>query len=314
MSRWWSLVLVGLMMVLGSSQAVTKRLGSGTSVGQQSGQVTHPSAAQAPVSPAVSPAAPAVAGPAATVASRRPWGTVLGGVAAGLGLVWLASSLGLGEGFAQVLLWGALVLLAVTLFRTLARRSTPALATTGAYASSSEGGDPVPVPRGYSPKNVGNDASARPWENQAVSPVDGTKTGAALADATPWGVPEGFDTAGFLQASKANFVSLQDAWDRADIPNLRAMMTDGMLAEIRSQLVEREHAGAGDNKTEVVMLEARLLGIEELASDYMASVEFSGLIREDMSSGPNPFREVWNITRPKSNAGGWLVAGVQALQ
>jgi predicted lipid-binding transport protein (Tim44 family) len=62
------------------------------------------------------------------------------------------------------------------------------------------------------------------------------------------------------------------------------------------------------------MLEARLLGIEEFPEGYMASVEFSGLIREDVSSGPNPFREVWNITRTRSGPGGWLVAGVQALQ
>lgn len=307
MSRWWSLMLVGLM-VLGSSQAVAKRLGGGASVGQQSGQVTQPSA-----NPAVSPAATAAGGPAATLAPQRPWGSVLGGVAAGLGLAWLASSLGLGEGFAQVLLLGVLALVALALFRALARPSTPALVTPGAHASSAEGGQ-VPVPRGYSPKNVGNDASARPWENQAVSPADGSTIGAALGVSAPWGVPDGFDTAGFLLASKANFVSLQDAWDRADIPSLRAMMTDGMLTEIRSQLVERERSGAGDNKTEVVMLEARLLGIEELEGDYMASVEFSGLIREDVSSGPNPFREVWNITRPKSNTSGWLVAGVQALQ
>jgi predicted lipid-binding transport protein (Tim44 family) len=46
----------------------------------------------------------------------------------------------------------------------------------------------------------------------------------------------------------------------------------------------------------------------------MASVEFSGMIREDMSSGPSPFREVWNMTRPVSGGSGWLVAGVQALQ
>lgn len=61
------------------------------------------------------------------------------------------------------------------------------------------------------------------------------------------------------------------------------------------------------------MLDARLLGIEELESTYMASVEFSGLMREDASAGPNPFREVWNITRSKHGQGGWLVAGVQAL-
>lgn len=109
-------------------------------------------------------------------------------------------------------------------------------------------------------------------------------------------------------------MSLQDAWDRSDIPALRAMMTDDMLQQIRGQLAEREQARSGANKTEVVMLDAQLLGIEELQGEYMASVEFSGLIREEASAGPNPFREVWNITRPKNGPGGWLVAGVQALQ
>ena len=308
MNRWWSLLLVGLM-ALGSVQVQAKRLGAGSSVGQSSGQLSQRSAGQPPTS--ASPAVSAASGTAAV--ASRPWGSALGGVAAGLGLAWLASSLGLGEGFAQGLLLVLVVLVAMTLFRTWFRRGAPAFAAQGAMASA-EVGAPVPVPRGYSPKNVGNDASARPWENQGASQADDRTTGSAWAGSAPWGVPDDFDTAGFLQASKANFVSLQDAWDRADIPSLRAMMTDGMLAEIRSQLAERERSGAGDNKTEVVMLEARLLGIEELANDYMASVEFSGLIREDMSAGPNPFREVWNITRPKSNASGWLVAGVQALQ
>ena len=81
------------------------------------------------------------------------------------------------------------------------------------------------------------------------------------------------------------------------------------------QLAEREgHTGGQPNKTEVVMLDAKLLGIEELPDAYLASVEFSGMIREDMSSGPSPFREVWNMTRPVSGSSGWLVAGVQALQ
>ena len=62
------------------------------------------------------------------------------------------------------------------------------------------------------------------------------------------------------------------------------------------------------------MLEAQLLGIEELSGAYMASVEFSGMIREEASASPSPFREVWNMTKPSSGRGGWLVAGVQALQ
>jgi predicted lipid-binding transport protein (Tim44 family) len=51
-----------------------------------------------------------------------------------------------------------------------------------------------------------------------------------------------------------------------------------------------------------------------LPDAYMASVEFSGMIREDASAGPSPFREVWNMTKPVDGRGGWVVAGVQALQ
>ena len=121
--------------------------------------------------------------------------------------------------------------------------------------------------------------------------------------------------AGFVDAAKRNFITLQDAWDRADIALLRSMMTDAMVAEIRNQLAERENQFPGQaNKTEVVMLEAQLLGIEQLPDAYMASVEFNGMIREEPSVGPNPFREVWNMTKPTQGGSGWLVAGVQALQ
>jgi predicted lipid-binding transport protein (Tim44 family) len=139
--------------------------------------------------------------------------------------------------------------------------------------------------------------------------------GSALVGSASWRIPEGFDVDGFIKAAKTHFLTLQVAWDRSDMAALRSMMTDAMLQEIRTQLGEREAHTPGQAKhTDVVMLEAQLLGIEEMHDSYMASVEFSGLIREDPSAGPSPFREVWNLTKLKSGASGWLVAGVQALQ
>jgi predicted lipid-binding transport protein (Tim44 family) len=335
MNTLWSVMLV-CAMALGSQDVWAKRLGGGTSFGKQSGNVTQRSTAPtqpqaAPQAPAQNAAArPATASPAAA-APKRPWGAMLGGLAAGLGLAWLASALGFGEAFAQFLLLALLAVVVLAIVGMVMRRRA-ASSGSGHLAYQSAGGpltqsgnsqfDPA-TPRSYSPKNVGNDASARPWERSGPASLDtahapaagGSLIGSALAGSQNWGVPAGFDVEGFLKASKANFVSLQDAWDRSDIPSLRAMMTDGMLEQIRSQLAEREAtSGASVNKTEVVMLDAQLLGIEELDDAYMASVEFSGMIREDVSSGPNPFREVWNITRPKTGSGGWLVAGVQALQ
>lgn len=143
----------------------------------------------------------------------------------------------------------------------------------------------------------------------------GVVIGSGLSGSQNWGVPADFDTEGFLSAAKRNFVTLQGAWDRSDIATLRSMMTDNMLDEIRTQLAEREaHRGTQPNHTDVVMIEAQLLGIEDLGDGYMASVEFSGMIREEPSAGPSPFREVWNMTKPKAGNTGWLVAGVQALQ
>jgi predicted lipid-binding transport protein (Tim44 family) len=165
----------------------------------------------------------------------------------------------------------------------------------------------VIAPRGYSPKNVGNDASARPWESVAISPQPD------VAQALE--VPAGFDVDGFLSTSKAHFVRLQAAWNHADVDSLRAVMTEEMLDQIQGQLVEREQAGASvAGATEVVMLDAHLLSVEEQGDAYLASVEFSGMLREESSAGPNPFREIWTITRPKAGVGDWLVAGVQALQ
>ncbi len=193
----------------------------------------------------------------------------------------------------------------------------------GAGAGSPSAVDAV-APHQYSPQNVGNDASARPWEGNATA-FDSSKsmigsglqtgaTASGLDGSQSWGVPADFDTTGFLTAAKRNFITLQDAWDKSDIAALRSMMTDEMAGEIKSQLADRAGVtGAGTNKTDVVMLDAQLLGIEDMADGYMASVEFSGMIREEPSSGPAPFREVWNMTKTK-NGGGWLVAGVQALQ
>ena len=306
--KWWTAFFAALL-VLVSLNAEAARLGGGRSMGRQSGNVTQREAAP-PSAPAVSPRpAPAPAQAPAPMPQRRPWGAMLGGLAAGLGLAWLAHSMGLGEGFGNVLLViGALLVLWMVLRYILQSRRAPA----PAYAYGGDGMGTA-ARTSYRPENVGNDASARPWE-QPGAQESGSLIGSALRGSQAWGVPAGFDTEGFVRAAKANFITLQAAWDKSDISSLRAMMTDSMLAEIRTQLSEREaHTGTQPNHTEVLAIEAHLLGIEELAEEYMASVEFTGMIREEPGASPSPFREVWNMTKPKAG-GGWLVAGVQALQ
>lgn len=335
MMKLWSVVLVAMLAVV-HVDAEAKRMGGGSSMGRQSGNVTQRQSAPpaAPAQNATNAAAAKPATAAAAAAPKKPWGAMLGGLAAGLGLAWLASSLGLGAGFGNMLMMILLAVAAFAIFKMFMRSRNGGASNAGTggapFAFQGAGaGATTPaaaqIPAQYSPNNVGNDASARPWERSSMA-FDATRAaqggsgagvviGSGLAGSQNWGVPDGFDTDGFLVAAKRNFVTLQAAWDRSDIGTLRSMMTDGMLDEIRTQLSEREaHRGVQPNHTDVVMIEAQLLGIEELDEGYMASVEFSGMIREEPSAGPSPFREVWNMTKSKTGSAGWLVAGVQALQ
>ena len=332
MNKLWSALLVAILLVATLPEAEARRMGGGGSMGRQSSNVTQRQATPntqpgAPAQNANNAAAKPGAAGAAAAAPKKPWGAMLGGLAAGLGLAWLANSLGMGEGFGQILMFALLAMAALAIFKMFMRSRkgpSPAMAGGAPFAFQGAGAtspEAATVPRNYSPDKVGNDASARPWESNGMafdaarSGQGGSMIGSALAGSQNWGVPEGFDAAGFIEAAKRNFSTLQAAWDKSDVDTLRSMMTDGMLGEIRTQLAEREsHRGDQPNHTEVLMIEAQLLGIEDVGDAYMASVEFSGMIREETSSGPSPFREVWNMTKAKTGASGWLVAGVQALQ
>ena len=338
--KFLSFIATGVMalsLALVSLDAdAAKRMGGGKSMGKQSNNVTQQQAA--PASPAATPGAAAAAKPAAAgaaaaaaAAPKKPWGMMLGGLAAGLGLAWLASSLGLGEAFGQILMFGLLALAIMVAVGWFMRRRAASqnggqqnspFAMAGAGAGAGGGATPdISTQRSYNPENVGNDASARPWERnstafQAQTPTAGSSLiGSRLTGGSSnWTVPADFDASAFLTTAKQAFVALQAAWDKNDVSTLGTMMTDEMLREIRQQLSERDqHIGGAANHTEVAALDAKLLGIEDTGNDWMASVEFSGMIKEDPSQSPGPFREVWNMTKPKDGSAGWLVAGLQAL-
>jgi predicted lipid-binding transport protein (Tim44 family) len=118
------------------------------------------------------------------------------------------------------------------------------------------------------------------------------------------------DVEDFLRVARLSFVKLQAAWDAADLRALAALTTEQLLAELQDQLSER---GPGPNRTEVLSLDARLLGIEELQEAFVASIEFSGLIRERLDDGAAPFRELWLLANMKAADRGWRLARVQAL-
>jgi predicted lipid-binding transport protein (Tim44 family) len=279
------------------------RLGGGKSFGRQSSTVTQRQATSPskPVAaPEASKATPPVTAPAPQPAGNR-WLGPLAGVAAGLGIAALLSHFGLGGAFADglgsIIVIGLLLFAGVFIWRLLSRST----------ASS-----PAPV-RPMEPAYA-TPASQAVNSSQGVSvlgtPLPGSTPASAPAD-VPWGVPADFDVAGFLRIAKVQFLRMQAASDEKNLADIREFTTPEVFAEIKMQLDEQKGAV---NKTDVVNLDAALLGIETGSTEYVASVRFSGSMRENNQAEATPFEEVWNLGKPVEGRGGWLLAGIQQLQ
>lgn len=304
------------------------RMGGGRSMGKQSPSVMQRDATPAapaspsalPASPAAQPGlrAPAAGAAAATTAAqsaRSRWMAPLAGIAAGLGLAWLAHSLGFGDGLATILLIALVAMVGFALFRMLrARRAGgPQPAYAGAYQPGATGTPAgAPMAREASPQSsLQPSATQSPAASWSAAPAAATAGTAAAQPATSrLQVPAGFDTEGFVRNAKAQFIRLQAAYDAADLNDLREFTSPQMFDEVKADIDQR---GPAPNRTDVVSLDAQFLGIETDAVEHTASVRFSGLIREGHDAQPAPFDEVWNLTRPVSGRGGWVLAGIQQL-
>jgi predicted lipid-binding transport protein (Tim44 family) len=139
---------------------------------------------------------------------------------------------------------------------------------------------------------------------------DGTRPDAAPRDPAlrrPFGVPSDFDAMSFLDGARQSFVRLQSAWDRSDLHELDECTTDEMFNALTHELRVR----AGPSRTEVIELNASLLGIETAAGEYRASVRFSGSLK--VNGEDERLDEVWNLSKSVEGSGGWLLAGIQQL-
>ena len=287
MKKFWMALVVAIMGVaVVVSSAEAKRLGGGGSFGKSSPSYSRQAPAQGAGQSAT---APRPAPPAAAPAS--PWRGILGGALLGLGLGALMSHFGLGGEFASMmgtlLMIGLLAFGAMFLFRMLSKK-TASQAPRPAFAG--------PMEKSGIPE-VGSNLGSAP---QPVS----QQSGAAPA------IPADFDTAGFLRHAKTNFLRMQAAWDKGDAQDIREFTTPEMFAELKMQLTER---GASANHTDVVTLEAELMGIETVSDEHLASVRFNGMVKEDEHAPVEAFNEIWVLSKPMNGDGGWLLAGIQQV-
>ena len=286
MKKFLLAVFVSVMALgLSVGEAEAARMGGGRSVGMQRQSIAPKPAAPTQQAAPVAPSAP-TGTPAP--APKRNWMGPLAGLAAGLGIAALLSHFGLGEGMANILMMALLAMAAVFVIKLLFRRNAPSVqpASSMQYAGS---GNPIASP---------------PFQ---ASPLAGSTAPAA---ATAARIPEGFDSEAFLRVAKLNFVRLQAANDAKNLDDIREFVSPEMYAEIKLQMDER---GNATQQTDVVTLNAELLEVITEAKQYIASVHFSGMIREAAGAAAAPFDEVWNLSKPTDGNKGWVIAGIQQL-
>ncbi|NMM36289.1 MAG: Tim44 domain-containing protein [Glaciimonas sp.] len=303
-----ALVMVASTLALTIPQAEARRMGGGSSsFGKQSSNVSRQAPAQQ--SQAANAAKPAATpGAAAAAKPASPWKGILGGALLGLGLGAMLSHFGmggaLGSMISTLLMVALFAIAAMFIYRMWMRYKNGAADAQPAYAGAYNAGNSTP--------EIGSrmDAQAQPLSQPAALQSAPFASGSPSAGQATWSIPSDFDVPGFLRTTKTYYIRLQAAWDRADTNDIREFTTPEMFGELKLQLQER---GATANVTDVVTLDAELLGIETTSTTYLASVKFSGMIKEAEQAPAEAFAEVWNLSKPVDGQGGWILAGIQQL-
>jgi predicted lipid-binding transport protein (Tim44 family) len=254
-------LVLGFTLSIGDAEA--KRLGGGSSSGMQRQSVSPsapPSAAKQ--APTAAPAAAPAAQP------KRSWMGPLAGLAAGLGLAALASHFGFGEGLANMMMIGLLVMAVVMVIGFFMRKKAAAAQQAGAGGLQYAGAG----------ADYGRNAPSKPDFLPSGTAVPGMAAAAATAATNGNSIPADFDVEGFARNAKVNFIRLQAANDAGNLDDIREFTTPEMFAEIKTGMGER---GAAKQETDVVQLNAEVLDVAEESSRYVVSVRFHGLIREE---------------------------------
>jgi predicted lipid-binding transport protein (Tim44 family) len=308
-------VLSALTAGLAVLPAEAKRLGGGANLGKQRSsqamreaprETPKSNTAQQQATPApAAPVAGAAAGAGAAAAAKPSFMSRYGGMIAGLGAGALLASMfggslgGLGQamgGILNILLIAGALYLAYRFFMS---RRRPAAAGAGGMQFAGAGGG------NFSPNNE----PAR-FERSLPPPAPAFEQQPQAAVPADIAVPPGFEIEPFVRQAQSSFLRLQAANDARDLADIRDTTTPEVYAELAMQMRER---GDVAQKTEIVTLDARLLEVVTEGDHTIASLRYSGLVRESADAAALPFNEVWHLRSTGSTNGPWLIAGIQQL-
>ncbi len=269
-----------VVMVSGSSDAEAKRFGMGSSFGKS---FSRPHATPAP-----KPGLSQNAGSAGKTAARGGMMGMLGGLAMGglLGALLFGGAFD-GINMMDILLLGGI---AFAIFWFM-RKKASATRESFAYA-------------GQQPQ------TPEPTQHDAFTSAP------EAAQVTAMPRPE-LDEVSFTAAAKDIFVRMQASWDRKDMDDIRTFCTPEVASRIA---LDMDAMGSTVTRTEVAMLNARILDSWLEADNEWAAVEFTSLLKEEtlsqdgdvLESESNDLNEIWVFRHAaKSDDPTWYLSGIQ---
>ena len=220
-------------------------------------------------------------------------GTLLGSLLGGHGFAG-------GGGFMDIIIFGILAFVAYKLFMRFRNR---------------QGQEPAQAPAG-SMRGFNNDSfQSSPLQRTAVESGWDALKGSPTApfphapENNP-DIPAGFDVEDFLRGAKMAYTRLQGAWDARDMKDIANFATPELLRQLQEQLDEDPNPG----KTEILLVNAQLLGVENDSQHERAQVYFDVLMRERQDQQtPESVREIWHFVRPAGEDGHWKLDGIQQV-
>ena len=125
-------------------------------------------------------------------------------------------------------------------------------------------------------------------------------------------LPNDVDEQEFLAGAKALYVRLQGSWDRRDLDDISQFTSPEVHAEIARQATDDPTPG----RTEILMVDARVLESRTEGTETVISVLFDALLREDGPGAPSEqIREIWHIRRDETaTSAQWTLEGIQQLE
>ncbi len=300
-----TLTLIFFTSLVFAPEAQARRLGGGSSVGKSSTGMFNKSAPPPAKQSATqtSSTQPNMAPPA-----KKPLMGMLGGLAAGLGLAALFSMLGFGDELASMLgtflIIAAVAMLGLFLFRMFKKQRQPAYAghATGDTLNQRQHFEYQAPVRESTGTGTSAATTATP-ANHAFG--NAQQQGQSLGHA----LPAHFDQTKFLDNAKQFFIMIQKEFDAGNLEQLKQYCSDDVVDYARQEIQQR---GNTVNVTQVVSLQANIVGYDASYTEEEVTVEFNALLREEKDAPPIEVTEHWVLSRTKQN-GGWLLAGVHTV-